>query len=163
MTCILLATNTGGEREGFVVKRALSDLREIPGRLVSFSATLRPFLLSTMSALGICSLPMDTIFCIIQGLTSCHAESGVTERRPLALTCRFLSEPALDTMWHTLNSLSPLLCTLPEDLCTLVPLTLKSTRVESVPWYQLVSASFLLLAYGANTRHTGLSSGPSRA
>lgn len=87
-------------------QRARQRPRDMPARLVSFSATHRPFLLSTMSALGICSLPMDTIFCIIQNLTSCNAESGVTQRRhllSLALTCRFLSEPTLDTMQSILG------------------------------------------------------------
>ncbi|KAL1948833.1 hypothetical protein VTO73DRAFT_10639 [Trametes versicolor] len=39
----------------------------------------------------------------------------------MALACRSLSDPALDTLWHTLRSLAPLLCTLPEDLCVTVP------------------------------------------
>ncbi|OJT02413.1 hypothetical protein TRAPUB_7066 [Trametes pubescens] len=36
----------------------------------------------------------------------------------LALACRSLSGPALDTLWRTLGIISPLLHTLPEDLCT---------------------------------------------
>ncbi|KAL1950381.1 hypothetical protein VTO73DRAFT_5505 [Trametes versicolor] len=39
----------------------------------------------------------------------------------LALTCRCLSEIALDVLWSTLQSLSPLLCTLPEDLFAFLP------------------------------------------
>ncbi len=34
----------------------------------------------------------------------------------LARTGRFLSEPALDVIWHTLPSIWPLLLLLPEDL-----------------------------------------------
>ncbi|EIW59340.1 uncharacterized protein TRAVEDRAFT_46645 [Trametes versicolor FP-101664 SS1] len=34
----------------------------------------------------------------------------------LALTCRFLSEPAFDTLWHNLRDIAPLLCTFPKDL-----------------------------------------------
>ena len=39
----------------------------------------------------------------------------------LATTCRYLSEPVLDVMWHTLPDVIPLLLALPADLCTITP------------------------------------------
>lgn len=39
----------------------------------------------------------------------------------LASSCRYLSQIALDVLWHTLGSPRPLLCTLPADLFAFVP------------------------------------------
>lgn len=40
----------------------------------------------------------------------------------LALTNRSFGEPALGMLWHSLLSLTPLLRTLPEDLCAAAPI-----------------------------------------
>lgn len=70
----------------------------------------------------ICSLPLSIVLRICLYISVPLSENytpGGTIRRDLvamALACRSLSDPALDTLWHTLRSLAPLLCTLPEDL-----------------------------------------------
>lgn len=43
----------------------------------------------------------------------------------LAVTCRSLSEVVLDVLWHTLASPWPLLYTLPQDLWTVLPVTVE--------------------------------------
>ncbi len=95
----------------------------------------------------LCSLPPETILRICQILSLGYdgAEQSAAPRRDLtslALTCRFVCEPALDTLWHTLDTLAPLLCTLPQDLCTIVPFVYSATGDhESFTGTQLVSAA----------------------
>ncbi len=71
----------------------------------------------------LCSLPLESLLRICRMLSSrCGTQQSAARRdlTSLALTCRFLSEPAFDTLWHTIGTLGPLLCTLPQDLCTTV-------------------------------------------
>lgn len=72
---------------------------------------------------------------------------GAPQNQPslaaLALTCSYLSKPALDVLWNTIGSLVPLVAyTLPEDLCTIVPVTAGvSPRERAVKYYVVSTAS----------------------
>ncbi len=88
----------------------------------------------------ICRLPLETILRIYKFLLS-HEGPNAAIRRDLvavALNCHSLSEPAFDTLWHTIHTLAPLLRTLPEDLCTIAPFvsgaaTCEAPLLRSVP------------------------------
>lgn len=71
------------------------------------------------------SLSLSTIARISYHISSSDDSETADIRRDLvalALTSRSFSKSALDMLWHTLQSLAPLLRTLPEDLCTVAPL-----------------------------------------
>ncbi|KAL1950552.1 hypothetical protein VTO73DRAFT_5676 [Trametes versicolor] len=73
---------------------------------------------------SLCSLPLEALSRICKIVSSSYwteQSSPGGDLTSLALTCRFLSEPAFNTLWHTLDTLGPLLGTLPEDLCIAVP------------------------------------------
>lgn len=57
----------------------------------------------------------------------------------LVLTCRCLSQIALDVLWHTLRSPLPLLCTLPEDLFAFRPVTASPDGEFNYEKYEAVS------------------------
>lgn len=88
----------------------------------------------------ICRLPLETILRICKCLLS-QERSNSTIRRDLvsvALTCSAFSEPAFDTLWHTIDTLAPLLRTLPEDLCTVAPFV-SSSITSGAPSLRSVS------------------------
>ncbi len=96
---------------------------------------------------NITSLPLDTVLRICRAISLREGPGSAVSRdlAALALTCRSLSEPALDTLWHSIRSLAPLLRTLPEDLCIVAPFVYDSVdgrlpRAGS----QFVSATLLL-------------------
>lgn len=87
----------------------------------------------------ICRLPLETVLLICGCLLS--QDGSNSTRRDLvavALTCRSLSEPAFDTLWHTIHTVAPLLCTLPEDLCTTAPYV-SSSATNGAPLLRSVS------------------------
>lgn len=65
----------------------------------------------------ICSLSRETISLICWNMV-CGLNTTVSPKEllHLARTSRYLSEPALDVIWHTLPSIWPLLLLLPKDL-----------------------------------------------
>lgn len=94
--------------------------------------------------LTITALPPDTILYICRLLVRWPKQSSRPPRQrhlaALATTCSYLSDPALDVLWHTLASLVPLLeYTLPKDLCGVV--SAAATRTWGSEKYRLVSAS----------------------
>lgn len=92
----------------------------------------------------LCSLPLESLLRVCELLSEWHEGQQSTPRRDLtslALTCRFLSEPAFNTLWHNLRDIAPLLCTLPWDLCTTAPFIYQRTK-ESDPKTGSQLASF---------------------
>lgn len=96
---------------------------------------------------NIASLPLETVLRICRVISSDGGPGSAISRdlTAIALTCRSLNEPALDTLWHSIRSLAPLLRTLPEDLCIVAPFFYNSgdgriPRAGS----QLVSTTLLL-------------------
>ncbi|KAI0641509.1 hypothetical protein C8Q79DRAFT_315625 [Trametes meyenii] len=85
-----------------------------------------------MPPANIYSLPQDTILRICRLLFYGNDPNGDGHRAlaALAVTCRTLSGPALDTLWHALGSLIPLIYLLPDDLWTIEQIPLSFHGVQ---------------------------------
>lgn len=133
---------------------ALSDYRgrappvkEHIANITRLSTCRRSHLISleamALAAPTLSSLPPDIISLIcwntISEHSSCHCQwpKDFKELLSLARTCRFLSEPALDAIWHTLPSIWPLLLLLPEDLRVIRP----QAEMVSAPAHLILSKS----------------------
>lgn len=78
------------------------------------------------SKLTVLELPQDILLhiCRLLAANDRGLYDGLMTPRglvSLASSCRYLSQIALDVLWHTLGSPRPLLCTLPADLFAFVP------------------------------------------
>ncbi len=97
--------------------------------------------LTSMSRPCLTALPPETILHICSLLRKRYVCERTPRRQPflasLARTCAYLSKPALDVLWETVGSLVPLMAyTLPEDLCTVVPVTTEYILRERGVTYQ---------------------------
>ncbi|KAI0350578.1 hypothetical protein OH77DRAFT_1056686 [Trametes cingulata] len=82
------------------------------------------------------SLSPDILRLVCRHLAQNHAFKALSA---CAQTCRLLSEPALDALWHTVTSLDPLIFTLPPDVLSGTPV-LRYRHVSGATYVQLARA-----------------------
>ncbi|KAI0676235.1 hypothetical protein C8Q78DRAFT_4517 [Trametes maxima] len=94
--------------------------------------------MSKLSRASIYSLSKENTALVCSYLTRDNGYPGSSGSLfALALTCRFLSGPALDAMWQALPYLDPLLLTLPKDLLTFIKLPESLGTLISSCYYRM--------------------------
>lgn len=103
------------------------------------------------SKLTVLALPQDVLLGICRLLATANGSEvydGLTPPRglvSLASSCRYLSQIALDALWHTLESPRPLLCALPADLFAFVPVETVADGERNYGVHKAVRRGRLLL------------------
>ncbi len=102
---------------------------------------------------GLCSLPKKLILQICWELAYDGNDSASPkELLPCAYTCRYISDPALDVVWDTLPSMSPMFrLLLPEDLRVF-----RSINTVSRDWFEVEHDAIRLELVSARQQSQGI-------